>query len=333
MRLRTLVGALTDARAATLADDRDRYRLVYVGTISAVTLPVIAQQADGWPLTTARLLVVAYGAVLTIACALPPARRFMSRFGGVASMVALGGAVAVTGGPSSPLHVGWSALVVYAALFYGRRRFRASLLAVAALAALPLAYGRVWPDTAALVGATLVGMIGVTVHSFIHRIRELAETDPLTGLFNHGMFWHVAGLEHARTLRAGVPYAVLVIDADHFKRVNDTLGHRAGDRVLQRMATVVREQLRDGDLVARYGGEEIAVLLPDCTADVAVQVAERIRSAVAGADFRTPVTVSVGVSVWVEPCTVEEVVERADAALYDAKAAGRNRVALAGPPG
>lgn len=163
-------------------------------------------------------------------------------------------------------------------------------------------------------------------------LEQLATRDALTGVHNRRRFDDKLNecLEVAQRTAQG--FAVLLIDADHFKKVNDTYGHPAGDAVLQTLARVLSETTRAVDFVARYGGEEFVVLLPH-TADAghAMAAAEKIRTAIADATFPGPgrLTVSIGASLW-QPADPDAsgVIERADAALYQAKAAGRNRVVL-----
>jgi len=170
-------------------------------------------------------------------------------------------------------------------------------------------------------------------------LARLATRDGLTGLYNRRRFDERLQ-ECFHTLRRSArPYALLVIDIDFFKRVNDTHGHPAGDAVLQRLAQLLGEQVRATDFVARYGGEEFVALLPETgtVADAAL-VAEKIRAAVAEAVFPAvgQITVSIGVSVSdVADADASALTRRADAALYQAKAAGRDRVAsvVPGAPG
>jgi len=167
-------------------------------------------------------------------------------------------------------------------------------------------------------------------------IRRLAMFDTLTGLFNRRAFTDLAGRELARTLRTHAPFAVLMMDLDHFKRVNDEFGHQAGDRVLAAFAEAAKRSVRKEDLVGRYGGEEFCAVLPGADPAKALEVAERIRHAVAErplAGLPRATTVSIGVSACAHseaaPCTLDGSLARADEALYAAKEAGRDRVACA----
>jgi diguanylate cyclase (GGDEF)-like protein len=159
-------------------------------------------------------------------------------------------------------------------------------------------------------------------------LERLATRDPLTGVHNRRHF-DAKLLECFHTSqRTGTGFAVLLLDADHFKQVNDTHGHPAGDAVLQQLAHLLNENTRAVDFVARYGGEEFAVLLPHTPGgEGSMAAAEKIRAAIAAADFPEigHMTVSIGASVWNPADThAHAIVERADKALYQAKGAGRN---------
>jgi diguanylate cyclase (GGDEF)-like protein len=167
--------------------------------------------------------------------------------------------------------------------------------------------------------------------------KRLAAHDPLTHAYNRR--WLDENLPRllARA-RADRPLAVVMVDIDHFKRLNDTVGHAAGDRVLVAVADTLRRRFRPADLVARYGGEEFAVLMPGTDLGSASKAAERVRQAVrftrfAGHDGAPlpAVTVSCGVATSRPNDSAEAVVRRADGALYRAKAAGRDRVVCADP--
>jgi len=127
----------------------------------------------------------------------------------------------------------------------------------------------------------------------------------------------------------GHPMSVAMFDIDHFKRINDTYGHHTGDEVLKRVAAGAAAELRSGDTIGRFGGEEFVIVLPDAAADAASKVAERVRHAI-GTDSGTPgVTVSIGVAEMAPGETCDALLRRADDALYGAKNEGRNRMRLA----
>ena len=161
------------------------------------------------------------------------------------------------------------------------------------------------------------------------RTERSATTDGLTGLFNHAFFLQALRQELLRSRRQGLKAALLLLDLDDFKRVNDVRGHVEGDRALMRATAVLRESVRGIDIAARYGGEEFAVLLPDTSRLGALVVAERIRRRLEErfARSRPQLTVSGGVAVFPEDAgTPADLIVRADAALYAAKAAGKNRI-------
>ncbi|WP_459676905.1 sensor domain-containing diguanylate cyclase [Acidisoma sp. 7E03] len=166
------------------------------------------------------------------------------------------------------------------------------------------------------------------------RLAELARTDPLTGLLNRRGFDENLGREWRRCRRAGRPISLIMLDADAFKPYNDHFGHQAGDQVLRAIAECILSCIRrPGDIAARYGGEEFAVVLPDTGRTGGMQVAEAIRTAIEALDIshapgRSRMTVSVGLA-YAEPGpdgSADALLTVADAALYDSKANGRNRV-------
>ena len=167
------------------------------------------------------------------------------------------------------------------------------------------------------------------------RLTELAHTDPLTRLLNRRRFIELAEIERERARRMGHAFSVVLFDLDHFKAVNDTYGHHAGDQVLQAACAVIRDCMRSIDVVARYGGEELVALLPGTTAEPALHLAQRVGATLAaqpisGDGHEVRITTSAGVAEWL-PSTesLESLLSRADAALYRAKAEGRNRALLA----
>jgi diguanylate cyclase (GGDEF)-like protein len=163
------------------------------------------------------------------------------------------------------------------------------------------------------------------------RTERSAVTDGLTGLYNHVFFLQALRQEVLRSKRHGLRAALLLLDLDNFKQVNDERGHVEGDRVLMKAAAVVRDAVREIDVAARYGGEEFAVLLPDTSRLGAFVVAERIRRRIEErfARGRTVVTISGGIAVFPDDAgTPADLVVQADAGLYGAKAAGKNRILL-----
>ena len=171
------------------------------------------------------------------------------------------------------------------------------------------------------------------------RLEELAITDGLTGLSNRRRFDDALLSEWRRAQRYGDHFALLLVDLDHFKEVNDRLGHQAGDEVLARVARVLRTEVRTEDIVARYGGDEMVVIALGADALRARDLGERLRLKVAAAPLPAgmpPITVSIGVAATSGPSgpsTMEELLARADSALYRAKEKGRNRVEADLPQG
>lgn len=160
------------------------------------------------------------------------------------------------------------------------------------------------------------------------RLADLSETDELTGLKNRRRFHDSLANAYAVAQAEGRSLSLLMLDVDHFKSLNDRLGHRAGDEVLRTLATILRDHVRPYDLVARYGGEEFMILLPDTDAPTGSAIAERLRAAIA--DHSWPggrVTASFGVATN-QPAISQagDLIEAADTALYCSKTAGRDRV-------
>jgi len=167
----------------------------------------------------------------------------------------------------------------------------------------------------------------------IDHARQEARTDPLTGVSNRKAFDEKLHLLDACWRREGQLYTVILVDLDQFKRINDSHGHQAGDRVLEKVGTWLKGWVREGDFVGRLGGDEFAVLLPYTELEVAVELAETIRMRTADATSRiavrgeqVSVSLSLGVAASREGDTVETVLHRADQALYKSKRRGRNQV-------
>ncbi len=163
-------------------------------------------------------------------------------------------------------------------------------------------------------------------------LREMASRDPLTGIYNRRSFMEMARQQLARALRFNEPMSVLVLDVDHFKRVNDTYGHAVGDDALRMVASACNTSLREYDVLGRLGGEEFVVALPGTTTDECRVVADRLRRnlsrlVIPVSRDRITLTASIGISaVDIHSDTLEKAIHRADLALYRAKREGRNRV-------
>ncbi|MFN3179470.1 MAG: GGDEF domain-containing protein, partial [Thermus sp.] len=191
----------------------------------------------------------------------------------------------------------------------------------------PVVWGRgldFWPhfavSQAILLSLTFLLARFRELHGQIRFWREQALTDPLTGLPNRRALEMAIEREAARVDRGEKPFSLVLLDLDHFKRVNDTQGHQEGDRLLKEVAQFLIAHVRQGDLVGRWGGEEFAILLPRAEEGEAMRVAERLRAELS----RLGVSGSFGVALyWGD---VKEVFQRADSALYLAKKRGRNRV-------
>ena len=162
------------------------------------------------------------------------------------------------------------------------------------------------------------------------RLQSLATTDGLTGLKNQRAFQEALREQFAQAKRSLIPFAVLLLDVDHFKQYNDTYGHPAGDEVLKQIAALLNKTVRECDIVARPGGEEFCILLPQSDARSALALAERIRETFRAADWPgRSVTASYGISMFAPTMTgPEQLVSEADMAMYHSKEQGRDQVSL-----
>lgn len=312
-----------------------RYRTACFAILAVALASVVPQVGWGW------MVPLALGF-----CGFPIADRFMrtskrpwrwvaGAWGALPLMLA--GAVVATGGPTSP------ALMLFAlpAVTLGVRfepwgmavgtayilvLFLASTVAVDPAAA---ADNSQWVVAGIALILSTVILSGALVESD-RAHRRSSTLDPLTGLLNrNALEQRLAELDGGGAAK-GLSHALLLCDVDHFKRVNDQLGHATGDAVLQEIAYTMRAVLRAGDSIYRVGGEEILVVLPGARQEDAVAVAERLRQAVRRRQLvGVSVTISVGVAVS-RPSGVDtdDLVARADAALYEAKAAGRDTVVV-----
>lgn len=195
---------------------------------------------------------------------------------------------------------------------------------------------RTWPPDRVRLAQTLADRVATAIVNarLFGEVQKLAITDNLTGLHNRRYFLELAEHEYERARRYNRPLCAIMLDIDRFKQVNDSYGHAVGDNALRAVAQRCRQSLRDVDHLARVGGEEFTVLLPECTLDGAVAAAERLRRNVADLQIEThrgllTMTISLGVATLVDDCPkFATLLDRSDTALYVAKKAGRNRVAI-----
>ena len=251
-----------------------------------------------------------------------------------------------TGRLESPLVNLYLLVIITTALTLGKA---ATLLQIALIAAcyvwladpstvdsMPLYFAGLAAQLAPMIlVAYITTMLSSDIRRALIHIKMLSEKDELTGVLNMRAFGTVADRISRQAARYSHAYAVLMVDSDSLKVVNDNYGHQAGNRLLQLLVTCVQAQLRETDILARYGGDEFIVLLPETASAGAEIVATRIRERVEAAVLTTrdrPVstTVSVGVASYPEHASdLESVMERADQALYASKSGGRNRVTVA----
>lgn len=183
-------------------------------------------------------------------------------------------------------------------------------------------------------------MMALRAESFFAQLRRLerafrtarSDVDPLTGTYNRQTMLGDLNAERERAIRTNVPTAVALVDLDHFKSVNDTYGHQAGDIVLQSVAGILQSHVRPFDKVYRYGGEEFLICLPNADMAQCARVLERLRRVIEASPVTLgdgtvlPVTASIGAAPITKSRTIEQIIEKADQALYAAKDGGRNRV-------
>jgi diguanylate cyclase (GGDEF)-like protein len=179
--------------------------------------------------------------------------------------------------------------------------------------------------------SVLLGIFSYTLLKNIEKFKILSETDRLTELYNKGKFNEVLQNEIERAKRYKRPLSLIIFDIDHFKKINDTYGHKVGDEVLKELAKLIRKNIRKFDFAARWGGEEFVILAPETDIEGAKNLAEKLRKEVEKHKFLqvNKVTISLGVAQYNFEESPEEFVVRADLALYKAKEGGRNRVEVA----
>jgi diguanylate cyclase (GGDEF)-like protein len=244
------------------------------------------------------------------------------------------------GAPSTDNEMLYLWVALYSAYFFSLRQAGFQVLCVAisywvvlALSAPAEVFAARWAETVGTlaVAVVLVQALRNRLIDLVDRLADAARTDPLTGLQNRRGFEETFGLEVERARRHDRPLTVLLADLDHFKRVNDRLGHPAGDAALTRTGELLRAGRRRIDHVARAGGEEFAVILPETGEADAFLVAERMRSTLekAFADFPVPLTMSFGLATFpLHGTTADALLSSADQALYAAKEMGRNRTVI-----
>jgi diguanylate cyclase (GGDEF)-like protein len=255
-------------------------------------------------------------------------RRVVFVLGPIGALL-VGGAIATSPPGDGSVMYAWP--VLWIASFFGTTETIIVLLAVALAQAgvvlhMPGGSFDRWCDVAisfAVIGA-VVRTLAARNQRLVERLTVESRIDPLTGLLNRRGLDERFGAELARAAREERPLSVVAIDIDHFKRINDTHGHDAGDRALARLASTLSEQTRGADITARVGGEEFLIVLPGTDAERAHEFAERLRVVV---DEQLPFTISAGIAAADQPTTAFALTEAADVALYAAKRGGRNRVA------
>jgi len=321
------------------AGARARTRLRLSGTLlfgaGAVTLAAVLVAPDPDPSDHGALLVCA--AIFAVAAAILAVWRHPPDL--LLHLICPLGAVATTAGVAfaepvglTPVFYLWPMLI--AGYFLSRREIAANL--TFALLACGVALSQwVEPGLRSATFIAVAAIIGVVtavvvclreqVRRLVTRLAELATHDSLTGALNRGAFEERLEAELARTARMAAPCALVVLDVDHFKRINDTQGHAAGDRALRALALTAAATKRRSDIFGRIGGEEFAVVLPDTGLAGATAFAEKLRASLR--DVMGDVTVSFGVTdADTAGRTVRGMLHSADIALYAAKHAGRDRV-------
>jgi diguanylate cyclase (GGDEF)-like protein len=185
--------------------------------------------------------------------------------------------------------------------------------------------------------STLLNVVGSVkaIYKYTRDLEYYATRDPLTDLFNQRVFWELSTYEIGRAQRHGYSFGILLIDLDNFKLVNDNYSHAVGDTYLQHFARTVQGALRDGDILARYGGDEFVALLPEATAEAVATVAERVRHAITGVEVQIPDgtrlrgTASIGLAVYPDHAeSAKDLLLFADNMMYRAKAAGKGQVSI-----
>ncbi|MFN7086751.1 MAG: GGDEF domain-containing protein [Burkholderiales bacterium] len=188
--------------------------------------------------------------------------------------------------------------------------------------------------TPLLLVAYITTMLSADIRRALVQIKFLSETDNLTGVFNMRAFAALSDRFFKHAVRYSRPFSILMIDSDSLKTINDTYGHEAGNRLLKMTVQCIQSQLRETDLLARYGGDEFVVLLPETGCEGAIEVANRIRQRIESTPIPTrsdkvKMTVSVGIACYPEHGgSIDAIMEKADQAMYHSKSGGRNRITV-----
>ena len=294
----------------------------------------------GYSLAPIYAVAVLFGFMLLVGPRLP---RGALAINGPLGVVLVSYALATTRATASDSPVLYALPTLWMSLFFGRRGALCVVLCVAlgdglALAALgPYGYPERWVDV--MVSVTAIATVTTLLEERNERLLVTlsmeARIDPLTGLLNRRGFDERAAAELRRVIRVSRPYALIVLDIDHFKLVNDKWGHDIGDRVLRHVGGLLRAQAREVDILARFGGEEFVAMLPETDLAGAEAFAERVREALRRQDGGLPVVrLSAGIRAGESAAELAALVADADLALYDAKRAGRDRtqVFVSGQP-
>jgi diguanylate cyclase (GGDEF)-like protein len=255
--------------------------------------------------------------------------------------------LAYTGGADSPLHALYILVIIVASLTLGKVVTLAELALITGcyiwlaypleagdLLTLPYGTKLLTQVAPMLLVAYITSMLSADIRRAYSNAKHLSETDDLTGVLNMRAFATFAERVSHQAGRYARPFSVLMIDSDNLKQVNDSLGHEAGNRLLRQIVECIQGQLRQTDIIARYGGDEFVALLPETPSSGAAGVAERIRRNVEMTPLETreqkvPTTVSIGVACYPNHgVDFETVLEKADQAMYASKAGGKNRVTV-----
>jgi diguanylate cyclase (GGDEF)-like protein len=340
----SLVDLRDEARRERLLDMERRMRPYRTACYAILLVACLAMAPDlGWwwclPLTAG---LAAFAVADRFMASSPHPEAWVAIAWGLLPLL-LGGTLIATGGPASPVVIWFAIPAVTLGVRFEPRGMAigtAYLMAIFLLTAVAMdpaeaaEHRQTLIATAALVLSVVI-LSGALADSD-RTYRRRSTLDPLTGLFNrNALEARLAELDgQPSNPEEGLSHALLLCDLDHFKRVNDRLGHAAGDAVLQDVAYTMRAALRAGDSIYRVGGEEILVILPGATREAALEVAERLCNEVRE---RRPVGVTVTISIGLavseaDHVDTDDLIVRADAALYAAKAKGRDTVFVSGEP-